>query len=263
MSLLLGEDEQRTGGQTVGDNDRVVKTLKDRVWPCSADPPVVRGLHQSRPPVHAILFVHVCVLLHHQLHHLQLPAHRRHHQRRGSLLIGRVHLGGVLLQDVFDQLGVSWAETRGAVSVGGGLFSGWTHLVRRLTQPESAEHVGPLPLVVWRETRESEQRQTLITDSILRQDQGAPVWGLTVVMESRYALMSLCFNCRDSSKAVCDKTLTRFGSAPRPTSCWATTFCRNKNSFSCEQNHRNEIKSATEAETLAKKLNCSKKMLNS
>lgn len=41
--------------------------------------------------------------------------------------------------------------------------------------------------------------------------------------------MSLCFSCIASSKAVLDRTLTRSGSAPRSTSCWATATLKTHN----------------------------------
>lgn len=100
-----------------GDRKQRDKELETLTLSASAPPPpglrsasvlpVIGGLHERRPTVDAVSFVHVCVLVHHQLDHLQLSADRRHHQRGRPLLIGRVHLGGILLQDLSDQLQVS------------------------------------------------------------------------------------------------------------------------------------------------------------
>ncbi len=77
-----------------------------------AHAPVIRGLHERRPAVHRVLSVHVCVFVHQQLHHLQLPADRRHHQRRRAVCIRDAHLRRVLLHDLLHQLSVSYSRTQ-------------------------------------------------------------------------------------------------------------------------------------------------------
>ncbi len=77
-----------------------------------AHAPVIRCLHERRPAVHRVLSVHVCVFVHQQLHHLQLPADRRHHQRRRAICIRDAHLRRVLLHDLLHQLSVSYSRTQ-------------------------------------------------------------------------------------------------------------------------------------------------------
>lgn len=122
---------------------------------------MIRGLHQRGPPVDAVLLVHVGALLHHELHHFQLAAHRRHHEGRRPLLIGRVHLGGVLLQDLFDQLRIPWGErihTRSGWHEAGER-GGETRRFVRLTQLQGAEDVWPSSFIVCENNRVAENHR--------------------------------------------------------------------------------------------------------
>ena len=67
---------------------------------------MVGGLHERRPAVHAVLLVHFGMPLHQQLHQGQLPHDGRQHQGGGPVPIDQVHVVGVFVSNLFDQLEV-------------------------------------------------------------------------------------------------------------------------------------------------------------
>lgn len=69
---------------------------------------MVGGLHEGRPAMHAVLLVHVCVLLHQQLYQGQLPCDSSQHQWGCPVPVDQVHVVGVFISNLLDQLEVSY-----------------------------------------------------------------------------------------------------------------------------------------------------------
>lgn len=70
MSLLLeagSRGTKTTAEQT--DHQDMVRSAR-RGFQAGSVLPVIGGLHERGPTVDAVSFVHVCILLHHQLDHL-------------------------------------------------------------------------------------------------------------------------------------------------------------------------------------------------
>lgn len=68
---------------------------------------MVGGLHEGCPAMHAVLLVNFGMPLHQQLHQRQLAHDSRQHQRGRPVPIDQVHVVGVFVSNLFDQLEVS------------------------------------------------------------------------------------------------------------------------------------------------------------
>lgn len=73
---------------------------------------MVRGLHEGCPAMHAVLLVNFGMPLHQQLHQRQLAHDSCQHQRGRPVPIDQVHVVGVFVSNLFDQLEVSYKQKR-------------------------------------------------------------------------------------------------------------------------------------------------------
>lgn len=67
--------------------------------------------------MHAVLLVDLSMPLHQQLHQRQLPHDGRQHQGGGPVPVDQVHVVGVFISNLFDQLEVSYREKQSSMGL--------------------------------------------------------------------------------------------------------------------------------------------------